>query len=428
MDLVTKKYPQNLRLDTDSGNIHIYGNMLAQRLTREQEEPRRLKITLSNFRYVNPQIDPTILKKINSQVFVYKVSFEVRSVDFGDSYQLSNGSDFVRHIEDEFDKVSQLAIRLGENPQLGIQDIVGKRVLREIERAPAIRDDYLQDRYQRAMDETRGVDRMYPGLTRDIVGVPKSLQNEFIIQTLKSFISSDAKSSQKVVGYCVARALQLLDANTLSLPKPKMGVSSVCLGRFADMPSAVPVSGQSLDKVTGLKALEQLYSTKPSLSQKEEVIVQKDDPAEYAKFLQDISTIFGGPAASSQLTSLDKIIVKDPACPVAAVKHYLQIVDERSVQTVLGFVNQLFARQINHTQKVLKFFREKLFRIIKGPGGQPQIELHPFILKGGIDILTLLSKDARNLLLEYYKGCEETYQKGVQAILAARTIPMANPV
>jgi hypothetical protein len=289
-----------------------------------------------------------------------------------------------------------------------------------------MRDEYMADQYRRATGESR-LDRMYPGVTRDIVGVPKSLQNEFIIQTLKAFTSPDTRSGQKVVGYCVARALQLLDANTLSLPRPKAAVSSICLGRFTDMPSAVPVAGQALDKVTGLKALEQLYSTKPSLSQKEEVIVQKDDPAEYAKFLQEISTVFGAPP-SAQLTSLDKIIVKDPACPAAAMKHYLQITDEKSIKVVLGFVNQLFGRQLAHTQRVLKFFKEKLFRIVKGPSGQPEVELHPFILKGGVDILTLLSKEARNILLDYYKGCEETYQKGVQAILMARTIPMMNPV
>jgi hypothetical protein len=425
MDIVTKKYSQNLRMNMDSGNIHIYGNINLQKITREQQEPRRLKITVGNFRIVNPAIEAQILKKINSQIFLYKNQFDIVSTDFGSSYQLPNGSDFVRHLEDEFDKVIQLANRIEQQPELAIQDLVGKRVLKQIERAPAVRDD-MTDYYRRTGDY--GIpERKYEGISRDVVGVPKSLQNEYILQTLKSFVTSDARSSQKTVGFCVARALQLLDANTLSLQRPRSATSSICLGSFADIPSAVPTAGQTLEKVTGLKALDQLYSTKPSITQKEEVVVQKDDPAEYAKFLQEISALFGRPS-TTQLTSLDKIIAKDLTCPSTAIKHYLQITDQKSIATIMGFVNQLFSRQLAHTQRVLKFFRERLFRITTHSGAPPSIELHPYILSGGIDILTFLSKEARNILLEYYKGCETTYQQGVQAVLAARGVSIQNPV
>jgi hypothetical protein len=421
LDQVTRR-SQNLRMSLDSTYNNIYGNLQIQRLSREQEEPRRLRFTMTNFRIVNPAIEAAILKKINSQIGSYKSQADINSVDFGESYQLTNGEDFVNYMETQFDKVVQMANKIEQQPNLRLDELIGARERRLLERQPVYRDEHYDGmrRHMERRDEPAG-------LQRDVVGVPKILQNEFIIQTLKSISGQDTRAGQKTVSLCVARALQLLDANTLALPRPKSAMSSVCLGRFADMPASTPQPGQSLDKVTGLKALDQLYSTKPAISQKDEITVQKDNPAEYAAFLQQISAVFGRPTSATQLTSLDSIIAKDPACPATAMKQYLQITDEKSIRIIMGFVNQLFARQMAHTQRVLKFFREKLFRIVKHSGGLPDIELHPFILRGGVDSLTILSREARQILLEYYKGCEETYQQGVQAILAARAVPVQNP-
>jgi hypothetical protein len=48
------------------------------------------------------------------------------------------------------------------------------------------------------------------------------------------------------------------------------------------------------------------------------------------------------------------------------------------------------------------------------------VEIHPTILKGGIDELAKVSAEARNLLIQYYSACEKMYQDGIKMIIAAR--------
>jgi hypothetical protein len=185
-----------------------------------------------------------------------------------------------------------------------------------------------------------------------------------------------------------------------------------------------------IESVYGIRALDQLYYTQPAIGAKDETQIQVGDAAEYADFLKKISDLFGKPiAGTTQLTGIDRILAKDPNCPAAAARHYLQIQDPNAIAGIMGIVNQLFARQLAHTQQVLKFFREQLFLIrkIKNPATgltSESIELHPRIVQGGLDALAVTSKMARELLLEYYKGCEETYQRGVALVLQARSVPI----
>ena len=48
------------------------------------------------------------------------------------------------------------------------------------------------------------------------------------------------------------------------------------------------------------------------------------------------------------------------------------------------------------------------------------IDIHPAILRGGLAELAAVSKEARGLLIEYYKGCEETYQKGAELVKGSK--------
>jgi hypothetical protein len=173
-----------------------------------------------------------------------------------------------------------------------------------------------------------------------------------------------------------------------------------------------------------MKALDQLYFVNPHLGPKDEVLFDKVDP-DYTDFLTKMSGLFG--KAGTKPTSLDTMMAADPKCATAAAKHYLQIQDPKAIQKIMGTVQQLFNKQLNHTKQVLNFFKQKLFMIRKtrDPGSGlvgDYVEIHPKLLQGGIQYLSVVSKEARELLVGYYSGCEELYQKGVQDVLTSKHI------
>ena len=64
--------------------------------------------------------------------------------------------------------------------------------------------------------------------------------------------------------------------------------------------------------------------------------------------------------------------------------------------------------QLAHTKKVINFFKTRLFTPKKSDWSI--IDIHPNLLDGDIKVLEQVSKDARELLIEYYKNCEDKYQ------------------
>jgi hypothetical protein len=252
--------------------------------------------------------------------------------------------------------------------------------------------------------------------TQDI-GITKSLQNEYIINTLKSV------SGNKTVSFCIARAFQLLDANTTYNPRAaQSGTSGVCAKFDAFSPSeskkaySVPQPRDTLDKVPGLHALDQLYYTKPSLDQKDGYKVGLENPIEYVEFLKKMTELFGS-SSSSKAQSLDAIRAKEPDCVREAMGKYLQITEQKGIASVMKFVSELFNRQLNHTKRVIQFLQTRLVLIKNN-----QISIHPRLLKGGLDELAVLSKDVRSLLVDYYSSCESIYQKGAKAVLEAKHV------
>lgn len=251
--------------------------------------------------------------------------------------------------------------------------------------------------------------------------VPKMLQSGYIINTLKGL------AGQKITAFCVARALQLIDANSLfSLQKGKPITSAVCQAKFDPLPSSVPVSGIQLDRIPAFKATEQLYFTQPSQGPTGETLlkVAPQDLTTYAEFLTTFATLFGKPVGAGALKGLDQIMARDPNCAATAAKHYLQITDPKRVQSIMAFVGQLFRRQVDHTKRVLGFVRNRLLLVQKrknpvtGSVGD-FIDIHPKLLAGGVDELARVSAEARGLLVGYFKDCEDIYQKGMAAVLAS---------
>lgn len=263
------------------------------------------------------------------------------------------------------------------------------------------------------------------GALRSDVGVTQALQNEYLIKLLQ------ASSSSRPVGFCVARALQLLNASAMFGPPPAALTSKIC---FQDhMPLVVPRAKSRLDSAASLKSADQLFYDQPSMEMGVGVeargatdakagSVTIGSQADYARFLGSMMSAFGSPSAK-QPVSLSQIEMKQPNCGAALVNKYLQVTDPKTVRQVIGVSQELFARQLAHTRAVIRFLSTKLLllRRQRTPtgGSSDYVDIHPRILLGGIPVLNQVAAEARLLLENYYKGCEETYQKGVAAILAS---------
>jgi hypothetical protein len=394
---------QNMRI-TINDTMRLYGNMNIKTLL-PVGGAKRLEIRLSYFRYVDSSMDPNILNFVNNELKRYNVAFWVASVDGGVSW-LTQSISLPQKVMKEIQSLQKIIESLAANPGYRLEDLKVFEKAKEARKAQGLEAVEPQDKY--FIDSGS----KYPTAI-------KALQNEYIVQTLKGV------TGHKSVSFCVARALQLLDINTLMQPKAQTGTTSVCMPTFKAMPGSVPQSGQTLDKVYGLHALDELYYTKIGFNEKNEPALEVADGGDYANFLQTLSGLFGKPIVAAP-SGIDRIVAKDPACGEKAARHYLQIEDPKAIANVKSIIGGMFARQLRHTQAVVKFLREKLFviRKVKNPSTgllAEYIEIHPSLLKGDLNQLTKLSQEARVILLNYYKDCETAYQQGIGEILKARS-------
>lgn len=247
-----------------------------------------------------------------------------------------------------------------------------------------------------------------PGRMSD-VGSSGELITQYIIDTIKN-ISKGGSTS-----FCVARALQLMDAQSSFQPRPTQIRSSVCKKPFTELLTSVPQS--KLVEVPSLRVLEQLYSVNPHVDPKTEKINFQMD-VQYISFLTRMQGIFNKSATGTP-SKLATISPSVPSCAAAANK-YLNITDPASINKIVGFSKALFGIQLAHTKKVINFFKTRLFTPKKSDWSI--IDIHPKLLDGDIKVLEQVSKDARELLIEYYKACEEKYQFGVQAVLNSKYV------
>jgi hypothetical protein len=339
--------------------------------------------------HITSTLDRIIKSRLNVALGGITAKELVITIDNGQITD-DDGQKLLMLFTDIYKKCKNITDRIIANPDIGVEDI--RRQLAE------------------RKDGRQGIPG-FPGIgqrTDSFTTIP--LNNEYLIQILKSV------KTQKMPSFCVARALQLIDAAALYEQSPKIIKSSIC---FDGDTRVTPQPKGSLDKVPGLRVLDALYKTNPHIKTSKEgsqgmgFEVEVDNPEEYAKFLGDVSTLFGQSSTSAK-TKLGDITAKSDMCS-DAVKKYIQVNNEVAIKQIVGGVQKMFAFQYAHTQRVMNFFKTRLFLIkkVRNPvtgGTSDYIEIHPAILKGGIPELAKVSKEARELLINYYKNCEGEYQ------------------
>jgi hypothetical protein len=388
----TKQKPLNLKIELADGIV--FDANLSLTLQRSKAGVKyNTKLENIQLRKVPGEQKPA-LEAYNKKLTNYASQTLIHFDD--DTWVLEdNTTPFSTKLVNDFEQIETIIREILSNPTVAYKDLAA---------VPAAQKRALAQREGQVGVAFAGADG------RTDAFITKPLRYEYIVKVLKGLVGA------KSVNFCVARALQLLDANALAQPRATTGLSGVCMARFEPLPTSVPQAGVAITSVPGIQALDQLFYTKPAVTAQEQHQVLVGDPAEYAEFLAGMAGLFGGGTAQTrELRSADEIRAKQPCDKV--VKEYLRITDPKVVAQVTGIVNTMFARELAHTRRVIQFFRTKLFVFKKVGGGGTTVELHPALLRGGIAEVNKLSAEARRILIEYYKGCEDLYQSGAQIVL-----------
>ena len=344
--LTPTKKEYNFYINLDA-NTQLFTQLTPSTLTSRGMD-RSAKLQFTKFFYNVPTTSITgslvdsidTLKRVNSQLRYLKYEFTIESNDGGNSwYRKTTNQTIANELESMNKKIRGYIKQIAEK-NAGITR-EGKIV-------------YIDQVGQAGLAAAVAVGQ------KEDPFVTKALQNQYIINTLK------ALSTNKPVSFCVARALQLINADTLFSRVPKSAQSSVCFATFMSRPGSVPKDGMGIDSVIGLRTLDHLYHTHPTFDQdKREITVDSADKQEYADFLQTMSSLFGKSVAAVPHSLSEIKATANQACVGQAANKYLQIADPKSVATIIKVVNQMFKRQLDHTQQVMTFFKMYLFQVGK---------------------------------------------------------------
>jgi hypothetical protein len=112
---------------------------------------------------------------------------------------------------------------------------------------------------------------------------------------------------------------------------------------------------------------------------------------------------------------LNTIVNKVPSsvCTKDIYDKTLKTSNRDTIRLIRDNVRKMIAYQINHTANVVTLLR-KLFLLPVESG--KALQIHPRVLKNGIEEVNNIAEEARNLLIEYYSQCEILYRSGAELV------------
>jgi hypothetical protein len=242
---------------------------------------------------------------------------------------------------------------------------------------------------------------------------------------------------KKPLGHCIARALQLLR----SVPIKGMdSESNICKAKFLETKaglsrSGIPEPGVSLDTSPGMLALSKLFYDGIQYGVPRVYMDTKTLP-KYIDFMKNMAVIFGDyihagaprPDSDFETQGLSGIKNKRDQDICRGKVGSIRLNYDQA-QNVYGFVNELYKRQLKHNANAGSIFN-MLFKIEQDKSsiyGPARISFSDNILKKGIPEINRISALTRDVLIDYYKGCELTYLQGVKYIVGATATPPPPP-
>jgi hypothetical protein len=223
--------------------------------------------------------------------------------------------------------------------------------------------------------------------------------------------------------HCIARALQLVSDTGLQTQFPKEIYSHLCKTKFLVNNRSLPPADERLTKEDGMYALAQLfYDTLKEATPTISAATQE----QYKSFVTKMKFAFEESkdpkvTFNTKQSPLDTVKNKLPTaiCEKDLVDKTLKITNRDMIRNLRDNVRKMIAYQINHTANVVKILG-KLFLLPVESG--KSLQIHPRVLKYGMDEVNNLAEEARELLIEYYSQCEILYRSGAEIMATNKSV------
>jgi hypothetical protein len=221
--------------------------------------------------------------------------------------------------------------------------------------------------------------------------------------------------------HCIARALQLVSDSGLQSQFPKEIYSHLCKTKFLVDTRSLPPAGERVTKEDGIYALAQLFydtlkEATPTISQATQ--------EQYQSFITKMKFVFEEAkdtkySVAGRKNPLDDVVNKLPSaiCDKTLLDKTLKTTNRELIRQLRDNVRKMVVYQINHTANVVKILK-KLFLLPIESG--KSLQIHPRVLKYGMEEVNSLAEEARNLLVEYYSQCEILYRSGAEILASGK--------
>jgi hypothetical protein len=274
---------------------------------------------------------------------------------------------------------------------------------------------------------------------RKIGQLKESLKNPLLDEPYKAMKKgTQVREGERLEAFqphCISRALQLLDSKSIQDLLPSDAKTSVCKYSIGDK-----VGSSTLGQYIPTKTLSQLYGkVYPVDFKKSEVVLrafvqtttsspsgglsvaqlksadQKDEADDLQSAVDRLNKAFN--YLQDTLPVVDGIIsIPVPKPKGCKTSDELKVGSQPTALEMQAYAQQLLAFHVNQSVEISKFL-ESIFDIKKDSATGRWIAKGPKqeYMFAGFPVMDQLTKQARQLLVDYYSGCETIYQKGVKS-------------
>jgi hypothetical protein len=275
---------------------------------------------------------------------------------------------------------------------------------------------------------------------RKIGQLKESLKNPLLDETYKVMKKgTQVREGERLEAFqphCISRALQLLDSKSIQDLLPTDAKTNVCKFSIGEKPGV-----STLVQYVPTKTLSQLYGkVNPADFKKSEVVLrafvqtttsspsgglsvaqlktadQKEEADDLQSAIDRLNKAFN--YLQDTLPVVDGIlsipVPKPKACKTT--EGDINVGSQPTALEMQGYAQQMLAFHVNQSTEISKFL-ESIFDIKKDSATGRWIAKGPKqeYMFAGFPVMDQLTKQARELLVDYYSGCETLYQKGVKS-------------
>jgi len=216
--------------------------------------------------------------------------------------------------------------------------------------------------------------------------------------------------------HCMARALQLISDKGFETMFPKEVYSSICKTKFMVDSRSLPGTNESITKEYGIYGLAQLFYD--TLKESTPLVSEKSQE-QYKAFVAKMKFVFE--ESKAPVTKLDAVINKPPSaiCDPNTTDKALKISNHELIRQLRDTVRRMVLYQINHTANATQLLK-KLFLLPTESG--KSLQIHPRVLKNGMEEVNAIAEEARELLVDYYSQCEILYRSGAEIMASNKSL------